>query len=72
MLGLKETKRRPKTSVKHWSDELMEWTGLALLELVRLADEDRNAYRRFAHRVVNRGSLQYLNATLLKVYYAPK
>jgi hypothetical protein len=50
MLGMVPGTRRQGGQRKQWADDLTEWTDLSLSELVRLA-EDREAYRRFVHKV---------------------
>ena len=52
MLGRIQGKRRQGGQRKQWIDDLREWTGLTIPDLVHLA-QDRAAYRRFVHAVAN-------------------
>ena len=52
MLGPMPGKRRQGGQKKQWLDDLREWTGLIIPDLVCLA-QDRGTYRRFAHVVAH-------------------
>jgi len=52
MLGPMQGKRRQGGQRKQWIDDLREWTGLTIPDLIHLA-QDRDAYRRFVHAVAN-------------------
>jgi len=50
MIGPMPGLRRQGGQRRQWLDDLAQWTGLTLPELVRLA-EGRAAWRRFVHEV---------------------
>jgi len=54
MLGPIQGKRRQGGQRKQWSDDLREWTGLTIPDLVHLAQDRATAtYRKFVHAVAN-------------------
>jgi len=52
MLGPMQGKRRQGGQRKQWTDDLREWTGLTIPDMVHLA-QDRVTYRKFVHAVAN-------------------
>ena len=45
-------KRRQGGQKKQWLDDITQWSGQSLVDMVRLA-EDRQRYRRFIHEVAH-------------------
>ena len=56
--------RRQGGQRKEWSDDLVEWTGETIPDLVRKA-EDRSAFQRFVYEVAHaRASLRHLDCLI--------
>jgi len=52
MLGTMPNLRRQGAQRKEWSDDLVEWTGKTIPDLVRKA-EDRLAFQRFVYEIAH-------------------
>ena len=52
MLGTMPGLRRQGGQQKEWSDDLVEWTGKTISDLVQKA-EDRSAFQRFVYEVAH-------------------